>query len=107
MDLFGNVDKQKRIRRKREEIDVTGWPLIVQFSGGKTSAYMTRRLLDAGHTPLVIFENTGRENNETLDFVHECDQRAEMKWAKDLFERATGGDVIAQLFRGYRAGNST
>lgn len=54
--------------------------LIISFSGGETSAYMTHKLL---HGPwrnkynrvLVVFANTGQENEETLEFVNECDKR--------------------------------
>lgn len=47
----------------------------IAFSGGRTSAYMLRQLLDAnGDLPdrvVVTFQNTGREMPETLDFVAE------------------------------------
>lgn len=49
---------------------------FVSFSGGRTSAYMTRRLLlEEGHLYdfVVTFANTGREHPKTLDFVHRCD----------------------------------
>ena len=74
-DLFGQPLPKKRVRKKREPVDTTGWPLVVQFSGGKTSGLMTKQLVDSGRKPIVLFENTGRENNETLDFVNECDRR--------------------------------
>ena len=48
------------------------------MSGGRTSAYMTKRLLDEcsnDYEMLICFANTGQENNETLDFVNECDNR--------------------------------
>src|SRR3546814_4001596 len=52
----------------------------VSFSGGRTSAYMLHRILEAnGDLPeervKVMFQNTGREMEETLDFVQECSQR--------------------------------
>jgi 3'-phosphoadenosine 5'-phosphosulfate sulfotransferase (PAPS reductase)/FAD synthetase len=51
-------------------------PACISFSGGRTSAYMLRRILDAhGAMPddvHVLFANTGRERIETLDFVREC-----------------------------------
>lgn len=52
-------------------------PALVSFSGGRTSGYMLRRILDAhgGSLPadvIVAFCNTGRERTETLDFVNEC-----------------------------------
>jgi 3'-phosphoadenosine 5'-phosphosulfate sulfotransferase (PAPS reductase)/FAD synthetase len=52
-------------------------PAVISFSGGRTSAYMLRRILDAygGTLPddvLVCFANTGREMPATLDFVRDC-----------------------------------
>jgi 3'-phosphoadenosine 5'-phosphosulfate sulfotransferase (PAPS reductase)/FAD synthetase len=53
--------------------------VMIQFSGGRTSAFMLRQILDTnGPLPdrvLVSFQNTGREFNETLDFVQECGER--------------------------------
>lgn len=53
---------------------------VVAFSGGRTSAYMLRLLLDKHgdelrNNWLVMFCNTGKEMNETLDFVHEVETR--------------------------------
>ena len=49
---------------------------IINFSGGRTSAYMTKRLIDEGLTDYVVtFQNTGKELPQTLDFVNECDYR--------------------------------
>lgn len=49
------------------------------FSGGRTSAFMLRRILEAnGDLPdrvKVTFQNTGREMPETLDFVQEVASR--------------------------------
>lgn len=51
--------------------------MMISFSGGRTSAYMTDRLLrePVSDQQLVIFANTGKENSQTLEFVHECDKR--------------------------------
>ena len=48
---------------------------IINFSGGRTSAYMTKRLIDEGGEYLVTFQNTGKEMPQTLDFINECDKR--------------------------------
>ena len=58
----------------------TGRPVIINFSGGRTSAYMLRRILDRydGQLPphvRVAFANTGKEKEETLQFVQECSDR--------------------------------
>lgn len=48
----------------------------VSFSGGRTSAYMTKLLLDNWsdrYEFIVTFANTGLEHPKTLDFVHNCD----------------------------------
>jgi 3'-phosphoadenosine 5'-phosphosulfate sulfotransferase (PAPS reductase)/FAD synthetase len=52
-------------------------PAVVSFSGGRTSAYMLWRILQAhgGTLPegvVVAFANTGREMPATLDFVRDC-----------------------------------
>jgi 3'-phosphoadenosine 5'-phosphosulfate sulfotransferase (PAPS reductase)/FAD synthetase len=48
---------------------------VINFSGGRTSAYMTKRLIDEGGEYLVTFQNTGKEMPQTLDFVNECDKQ--------------------------------
>ena len=51
--------------------------LFVSFSGGKTSAYMSKWLLDSyGHLYdfVFVFANTGQEHPETLIFVNMCDR---------------------------------
>jgi 3'-phosphoadenosine 5'-phosphosulfate sulfotransferase (PAPS reductase)/FAD synthetase len=51
---------------------------VVSFSGGRTSAYMLRQVLDNNDdlSDLVItFANTGKEHPATLEFVRECAER--------------------------------
>ena len=46
------------------------------MSGGRTSAFMTKKILDEysdQYEIVVCFANTGQENDATLDFVKECD----------------------------------
>lgn len=55
-------------------------PSLISFSGGRTSGYMLRHILDAHDGQLpdgvhVCFANTGKEREETLRFVHECATR--------------------------------
>jgi len=46
---------------------------IINFSGGRTSAYMTKRLIDEGLTDYkIVFQNTGKEAEETLIFIDRC-----------------------------------
>lgn len=49
-------------------------PAVISFSGGRTSGYMLRRILDAGLQPdvHVLFADTGQEFPETYDFVRAC-----------------------------------
>lgn len=47
--------------------------LVISFSGGRSSAMMTKRLLDSGVDDYeIIFCNTGKEMPQTLDFVNDC-----------------------------------
>jgi len=55
-------------------------PALVSFSGGQTSGYMLWRIIQShgGTLPddvIVAFANTGKEREETLRFVHECETR--------------------------------
>lgn len=50
----------------------------ISFSGGRTSGYMLWRILQehGGKLPndaVVIFANTGKEDEATLKFVHDCE----------------------------------
>lgn len=52
--------------------------LLISFSGGRTSAFMTKLILENSFfkdwQKLVVFANTGKENEETLEFVEKCDK---------------------------------
>jgi 3'-phosphoadenosine 5'-phosphosulfate sulfotransferase (PAPS reductase)/FAD synthetase len=55
-------------------------PALISFSGGRTSAYLLKHILDAlgGALPTDIvptFANTGMEHPATLDFVRACSDR--------------------------------
>lgn len=59
--------------------------LLLSFSGGETSAFMTWICLNSEKVnelydeKLVIFANTGQENEATLDFVKACDRKFKFK----------------------------
>ena len=60
-------------------------PAVISFSGGRTSAFMLKRIVDAydGRLPrdvAVVFANTGLERPETLEFVDVCSRA----WSVDI-----------------------
>lgn len=60
-------------------------PAVISFSGGRTSAFMLHKILEAHDGSLpdyvkVIFANTGKEMPETLDFVQACSDN----WGVDI-----------------------
>lgn len=50
--------------------------IFISFSGGLTSAFMTNYILSndkyKSSRKLIVFANTGKEKEETLNFVNEC-----------------------------------
>lgn len=58
----------------RDPFKIIG-PAKISFSGGRTSGYMLKRCMEAGidEDVHVLFANTGKERNETLDFIHEVE----------------------------------
>ena len=65
----------------------------ISFSGGRTSAYMLYRVLEAHQMSLpkdavVCFANTGKEDEATLRFVRDCETNWNvpivwLEWAGD------------------------
>lgn len=75
--------------------------LLISFSGGRTSAYMTYWLLNHWNRrhefeKIVVYANTGKEEPETLEFVEKCDKHFEFNlvWveAKINAEMGVGTD---------------
>jgi len=69
-------------------------PVLWSISGGLTSGYMLRRRLDLGPQrdgEFFVYANTGKERQETLDFLHEIETR----WGVDLvwLQRTPGGGI--------------
>jgi 3'-phosphoadenosine 5'-phosphosulfate sulfotransferase (PAPS reductase)/FAD synthetase len=72
----------------------------ISFSGGRTSAYMLWRVLQAhgGQMPpdvVVCFANTGKEREETLEFVRDCG----LHWGVEIhwLEYRADGDGFAAV----------
>lgn len=68
-----------RLALLRDPFKIDG-PTCISFSGGRTSAYMLWRVLQSngGKLPdecIVAFANTGKEEEQTLEFVRECETR--------------------------------
>lgn len=93
-------------------------PTCLSFSGGRTSAYMLWRVLQANTREdierwlIVCFANTGKEDEATLRFVRDCELHWGVKvwwleyrevpsgWASTTFERASrNGEPFAALIR--------
>ena len=90
-------------------------PTVISFSGGRTSAYMLWRVLEANEWVLpdqaiVCFANTGKEEEATLQFVKDCEKHwnvkihwvefrdDENKFAEVTFETASrNGEPFEQL----------
>ena len=55
-------------------------PLLVTFSGGRTSAFMAKFLKERypEREMLFVFANTGKEREETLIFVDKCDKEFQL-----------------------------
>jgi hypothetical protein len=78
-------------------------PALISFSGGRTSAYMLKMILDSHGGTLpddvhVCFANTGKEREETLRFVHECESRwgVRVRWLE--WRKRHRGDPWADGF---------
>lgn len=78
--------------------EITG-NTCISFSGGRTSAYMLWRVLEANNglpdNCEVTFANTGKECEETLEFVKECGERwnVPITWL-EYIQEAPGFKVV-------------
>ena len=68
-------------------------PAVISFSGGRTSSYMLKRIVDSygGSLPdgiHVVFSNTGMERPETLEFVDVCGREwgVDIAWVEYLWD---------------------
>ena len=80
-------------------------PAVISFSGGRTSGFMLKQIIDAHGGKLpdnvhVVFANTGREISETLDFVRECSERwgVHITWLEYRFVPGPDGEDGAHTY---------
>lgn len=71
--------------------------ILISFSGGRTSAYMTWYMQNIWeerdkYEMIVVFANTGKEREETLEFVRQCDRYFGFKtvWVEALVDSKNG-----------------
>ena len=85
--------------------------ILISNSGGKTSGFMTWREIQKGLSPdtFIVFANTGKEREETLEFLHDqeinwgikiwwIERDVVTKWREVNFETASrNGEPFEQL----------
>lgn len=93
---------------------ITG-PALISFSGGRTSGYLLKQILDAHGSLLpenlhVCFANTGKEMPETLNFVQDCSDRwkvpivwLELDYAEPHDTRIVGHDNASRAGEPFQA----
>lgn len=69
--------------------------LLVSFSGGETSAYMAKWIIDnwsEKYDIKYVFANTGQENEETLEFIENCSKYfgIDVVWVEALVNMESG-----------------
>lgn len=76
-------------------------PLLISFSGGKTSAFMAYYLVNKYpcREKVVVFANTGKEDEETLRFVDKCDKAFGLNvfWVEAVVNPEMGKGVRAKV----------
>lgn len=76
--------------------------LLVSFSGGRTSAFMAKWIIDnlgSEYELLVVYANTGKEREETLCFVEKCDKHFGFNcvWVEAITNPENGKGVSANV----------
>ena len=76
--------------------------LHISFSGGETSAYMVQWCLanlKDEYEMIVVFANTGEENEETLEFVKKCDDILDFNtvWVEAVVHHEKGKGVTHKI----------
>ena len=70
--------------------------LVISFSGGRTSAFMARLIqispIYGKYDKIYLYANTGKEKQETLDFINSCDTYFNLGvvWLESVITQARG-----------------
>lgn len=76
-------------------------PLLVTFSGGRTSAFMAKYIKDnyKDRDIVYLFANTGKERLETLDFIKRCDEEWDLGvvWLEAVINPEKGGGTTFKI----------
>ena len=82
-------------------------PASISFSGGRTSAYMLWRVLEAHGGQLrddthILFANTGKEMPQTLDFIKACGDNwgVDITWLEYAGRSLKDGVTVAEAIHG-------
>lgn len=75
---------------------------IMMFSGGRTSAVLTKHIKSNSNkyqNVIYVFLNTGKENEETLQFVDRCDKEWNLNviWLESLINYEKGKGTTYQI----------
>jgi len=68
---------------------------VVSFSGGRTSAMMSKLIKDNWQDVKFVFANTGEESEETLEFVDKCDKYfgLDLVWVEAVIDPRPGKGI--------------
>ena len=72
---------------------VSDTKLFVSFSGGKTSALMSKIIKESGIPAVFVFANTGQEHEETYKFVDKVDKELglDLVWVEPVVHKGRRG----------------
>lgn len=92
---------EQRVRLEELENKEKVQPVVL-FSGGRTSGYMLRHLLDTipnyREKFITIFCNTGREMPQTLDFVNEVEESWEVPIVWLEYDRKPAAEIPPGIY---------
>lgn len=90
IEIIDTINEPNIIKNMKDKI-------LISFSGGKTSAYMAYFLLNEWEDRhkyefITVFANTGKEIEQTLEFVDRCDKEFNLNliWVESLVAKKYG-----------------